>query len=213
VLDDLAAAGVRTLTTFQVDNPLSLPLDPVVLGWMLERKAQAVGKAVRKGRADEPLGVFARDLDGRTRIVEYTELSDVGGAEALTLGSIAIHAFDLPHLLEAARRGVRLPLHAAKKKVPCLGPNGEPTTPAAPNAVKAERFLFDLLPLLPRVEVQEVLREREFAPLKNAAGEHTPEQARALVAAEVARWHRARGLPAPAEPALEPLKVFGDGRD
>jgi UDP-N-acetylglucosamine/UDP-N-acetylgalactosamine diphosphorylase len=213
VLEELAAAGVQTLTTFQVDNPLSLPLDPVLLGWMSERRAQAVGKAVRKRHPDEALGVFARDLDGRTCIVEYTELAGVGGAEALTLGSTAVHAFDLGHLVEAARRGARLPLHAAKKKVACLGPDGAVKVPEAPNAIKAERFLFDLLPLLPRVEVQEVLREREFAPLKNAVAEHTPEQARALVAAEVARWHRERGLPVPAEPALEPLAVFGDGRD
>jgi UDP-N-acetylglucosamine/UDP-N-acetylgalactosamine diphosphorylase len=213
LFDDLLQAGVRVLTTFQVDNPLSLPLDPVLLGWMRERGAQAVSKAVRKRHPTEALGVFARDLDGRTRIVEYTELDGVGGAEALVLGSIAIHAFDLRALAEIARRGVRLPLHAARKRVPYLDDAGRLVTPTAPNAVKAERFLFDLLPLLGRVEVHEVLREREFAPLKNATGEHTPEEARALAAAEVLRWHKARGLPEPARPALRPLDLFGDGRD
>lgn len=213
VLEDLLAAGVRVLTTFQVDNPLSLPLDPVVLGWMRERGAQAVSKAVKKKHPAEALGVFARDLDGRTRIVEYTEIAAVGGAEALVMGSIAIHAFDLAALVEAARRDVRLPLHAAKKRVPALDASGRLVVPDAPNAVKAERFLFDLFPLLARVEVHEVLREREFAPLKNATGEHTPDEARALVAAEVKRWHAARGLPAPASPELRPLTLFGDGRD
>jgi UDP-N-acetylglucosamine/UDP-N-acetylgalactosamine diphosphorylase len=213
VLDDLLGAGVRVLTTFQVDNPLSLPLDPVMLGWMRERGAQGVSKAVKKKHPGEHLGVFARDLDGRTRVVEYTEVEGVGGAEALVLGSIAIHAFDLPALVEAARRGVRLPLHAAKKRVAALDASGRCVVPDVPNAVKAERFLFDLLPLLPRVEVHEVLREREFAPLKNAAGEHTPEDARALVAAEVRRWHRARGRPEPEGPSLRPLALFTDGRD
>lgn len=212
LLEALTAEGVTVLTTFQVDNPLGLPLDPVFLGWMAERGAQAVGKAVRKLHPAEALGVFARDLDGRTRIVEYTELAGVGGAEALVLGSIAVHAFDLAHLAAAAQRGVRLPLHAARKKVASLGPDGTLRTPDAPNAVKAERFLFDLLPHLPRVEVHEVLREREFAPLKNAVGEHTPDEARTRVRAEVRRWHAARGLPVPGDPPLAPLHVFGDGR-
>ena len=48
LLDELAQRGVDVLTTYQVDNPLALPLDPVMLGWMVERHAQVIGKAVKR---------------------------------------------------------------------------------------------------------------------------------------------------------------------
>lgn len=39
-----------------------------------------------------------------------------------------------------------LPLHLAKKKIPCLSANGEPIVPKAPNGVKLELFIFDTFP-------------------------------------------------------------------
>lgn len=212
VVTRLLSQGVRCLTTFQVDNPLARPVDPVLLGWMLERRAEAAGKAVRKASPGERVGVFARDLDGRTRVVEYSELQGVGGAEALLLGSIAVHAFDLAWVDALAAAGpLPLPLHAARKKVACLDGEGVLRTPQQENAIKLERFLFDLFPHAPRVEVQEVDRAREFAPIKNAEGADSPASARALVEAEVRRWHRRRGLPEPAVPSLRPLELWGDG--
>jgi UDP-N-acetylglucosamine/UDP-N-acetylgalactosamine diphosphorylase len=208
--DRLRARGVEVLTTFQVDNPLGRPLDPVFLGWVLERKAVAAGKAVRKRDPSEKVGVFARDLDGRVRIVEYAEMPE-GGLPDLVLGSIALHAFSLPWLASlVASPAFSLPFHKATKRVPFLGDDGRLVTPAAPNAVKLEQFLFDLLPLAPRVAIQEVDRRREFAPVKNASGEDSPATARAAVAAEIARWHRVAGVPVPDPvPPLSPLVADG----
>lgn len=211
VLARLLERGVRVLTTFQVDNPLALPLDPVMLGWQIERGAEVVGKAARKVDPEERVGVFARDLEGRTRVVEYSELAGVGGAEALVLGSIAVHALDLPWLNRLAARGPQvLPLHVARRRMLTWEPLGGAETR---EAVKLERFLFDAFPLAGRVEVQEVSREREFAPIKNVDGTDSPASARALVAAEVCRWHRRRGLPQPSEPRLEPLRMDADDVD
>jgi UDP-N-acetylglucosamine/UDP-N-acetylgalactosamine diphosphorylase len=206
----LRSRGVEVLTTFQVDNPLGRPLDPVFLGWFLERRAVAAGKAVRKRDPAEKVGVFARDLDGRVRIVEYAEMPE-GGLPDLVLGSIALHAFSLPFLASlVAAPGFGLPFHKARKRVPHLGDDGRLVTPEVPNAVKLEQFLFDLLPLAPRVAIQEVDRRREFAPVKNATGEDSPETARAAVAAEIARWHREAGVPVPdPAPALRPLVADG----
>jgi UDP-N-acetylglucosamine/UDP-N-acetylgalactosamine diphosphorylase len=187
-LDELVRAGVDAITTFQVDNPLALPLDPVMLGWMVERRAHAVGKAVRKRDDAEKVGVYARDLEGRHRIVEYSEVPEGGLPPEIVLGSIALHGFALRWLVETLRGAEdALPLHRARKKVPVLGADGRTHVPASPNGWKLERFVFDLLPHAPRAEVHEVAREREFAPIKNATGEDSLESARALVEAEARR--------------------------
>jgi UDP-N-acetylglucosamine/UDP-N-acetylgalactosamine diphosphorylase len=206
----LAGRGVEVLTTAQVDNPLARPLDPVFLGWLAERRAVAGGKAVRRRDPGERVGVFARGVDGRLRVVEYSELPP-DGAPDLTMGNIAVHAFSLPWLSSlVADPGFALPFHRARKRVACLGTDGRVEEPAAPNATKLEQFLFDLLPLAPRAVVHEAVRAREFAPVKNAEGEDSPATARALVAAEVARWHRAAGRAVPDPvPALRPLEADG----
>ncbi len=210
LLDWLLSVGVEWLTTFQVDNPLARPLDPVFLGWSVERKAAAAGKAVRKRNPAEKVGVFARDLEGRVRIVEYSEAPPEAYPD-LVLGSIAVHAFSVPWLRSlVAEPGFALPLHRARKKVPFLAPEGHTVLPERENATKLEQFLFDLLPLSERVAVHEVARRREFAPVKNATGEDSPETARALVAAEIRRWHVVAGVPVPDPlPALRPLDFDG----
>jgi UDP-N-acetylglucosamine/UDP-N-acetylgalactosamine diphosphorylase len=201
--------GVDALTTFQVDNPLALGLDPVMLGWMVERRAQAVGKAVRKRDPSERVGVYAREATGRHRIVEYSEVPEGGLPEDLVLGSIALHGFSLRWLRRTLREEPgALALHRAHKKVPYIAPDGSTRDPATPNAYKLERFVFDLLPHAQRAEVHEVLREREFAPIKNAEGDDSPVTARRLVEAEVARWFAEHGRTPPADLGLRPLEML-----
>ena len=203
VLERWGHAGIDVVVTFQVDNPLARLLDPVMLGWMVERRATIVTKAVAKASPDERVGVYARDLEGRTRIVEYSELPP-DGAPDLKLGSIAVHAFSLAWL-RATLPHWRGPLHRAHKKVAAWTPQGV-VQPDAPNAYKLERFLFDLFPDAPRVEVHEVAREREFAPVKNATGVDSLESSRLLVEREVLRWHHLAGTEAPRPVRLAPLE-------
>lgn len=208
VLDDLAARGIDALTMFQVDNPLARPLDPVMLGWMVERKAQIVSKAVAKAAPDERVGVIAREVSGAHRVVEYSELPD-DVPDSVNQGSIAIHAFSVRFLRELFARGYELPLHRAFKKVPYLGPDGTRVEPAEPNAWKLERFLFDVFPEAQRFEVHEVRRSFEFAPVKNAQGVDSAVSARLLVDAEVRRWHAAQDRPLPDPVSLRPLEIDG----
>ncbi len=209
-LRDLLGADVDVLTTFQVDNPLGRPLDPVMLGWMVDRRAHVVSKAVAKSSPDEAVGVFARDLRGRHRIVEYSELPDEG-AEELTLGSIAVHAFSVRWLHDLMAGDYELPLHCARKKAPYWTAETGLVQPDAPNATKFERFIFDVFPEAPRLEVHEVQRAWEFAPVKNAEGVDSPHTSRLLVDAEVRRWCRETGADAPDEIALMPLQNDGEG--
>ncbi len=69
----------------------------------------------------------------------------------------------------------KLPFHVARKKVPYLDDNGQTVQPAKENALKFERFIFDVLPLAERWLVMETSHREEFAPLKNAEGADSPE--------------------------------------
>jgi UDP-N-acetylglucosamine/UDP-N-acetylgalactosamine diphosphorylase len=54
--------------------------------------------------------------------------------------------------------------------VPFLNDTGERVSPRTPNAVKFERFIFDLMPLARRVCLVEIDPAEGFAPLKNPPG-------------------------------------------
>ncbi|HZJ73057.1 MAG TPA: UDPGP type 1 family protein, partial [Planctomycetota bacterium] len=70
-----------------------------------------------------------------------------------------------------------------------------------PNAIKMEQFVFDALPLAERTVTQEVPREDEFAPVKNASGADSAETASAALSDQARRWMAAAGLAPPKGPA------------
>ncbi len=73
---------------------------------------------------------------------------------------------------------------------------GNRVEPAAANAIKFERFIFDLMPQAQRAIVVEVDPQSAFAPLKNASGakEDTPEIARRQLSALHRGWLREAGV-------------------
>ena len=89
-----------------------------------------------------------------------------------------------------------LPFHAAYKKTACLDAAGRRVEPQTPNAVKFERFIFDLMPSAARAIVVEVDPMRAFAPLKNASGakDDTPETVKAQMSALHRSWLSAAGV-------------------
>ena len=74
----------------------------------------------------------------------------------------------------------KLPYHKAFKKAKYMDENGEIIKPEKPNAYKYETFIFDAFESLESMSVLRVKREDEFAPLKNADGEDSPDTAREL---------------------------------
>lgn len=175
-LDWFADRGCRHVTTFQVDNPLTMPLHPEFLGVHLLHHAEFSTQVVHKRDPGERVGVVASDGE-RTFVVEYSDLPAPLAAERgpgnrlrFHAGSIAVHAFALDFLRRAAAAPDPLPLHVAHKAVPFLDASGARVSPAAPNAVKFERFIFDLMPLARRVCLVEIDPAEGFAPLKNPPG-------------------------------------------
>jgi UDP-N-acetylglucosamine/UDP-N-acetylgalactosamine diphosphorylase len=76
-----------------------------------------------------------------------------------------------------------------------VGPDGATVKPAAENGVKMEMFIFDVFEHSVSFAAMEVVREEEFAPVKNApgAGKDCPETARDLIFALCRRYVEAAG--------------------
>ncbi|KAJ4841845.1 UDP-N-acetylglucosamine diphosphorylase 1 [Turnera subulata] len=77
--------------------------------------------------------------------------------------------------------------HLAEKKIPSI--HGHTM------GLKLEQFIFDAFPYAPSTALFEVLREEEFAPVKNANGSNfdTPDSAKLLVLRLHSRWVVAAG--------------------
>ena len=74
---------------------------------------------------------------------------------------------------------------------------GEVRTPSGPNAVKLERFIFDVLARAGRSAVLATARADEFAPIKNAEGSDSPQTSCQLQSDLYARWLESRGVVIP----------------
>ena len=103
-----------------------------------------------------------------------------------------------------------LPFHIAHKKVAYIDALGRRVEPAQPNAIKFERFIFDLLPLARNAIVVEVDPARAFAPLKNASGakDDTPESVRSQLVALHRDWLRQAGVEVADDVAIEIGPLF-----
>ncbi len=207
LLERLKERGIRTISYFQVDNPLVNLADCVFLGRHLAADAAVSSKVLPKTGPKEKVGNFAL-LDGRCAMIEYSDLPDEWAAETdergqlvLWAGNPAIHLFDVAFLLKIAAEAGRLPWHLARKKVPFLDEAGKLVTPEEVNALKFERFIFDVLPQAERWSILPTVREEEFAPVKNKDGEKvdTPTTARALMCNLAAKWLREAGVEVPTD--------------
>jgi len=197
-LEWFARQGVDHVVSFQVDNPLAMPLDSEFLGYHLLTGSDFTPQVVRKTDPAERVGVVVAD-NGVTRIVEYSDLPAKlaglrlpDGRLKFHAGSIAVHAFTRDFLERASAKADALPLHMAHKAVPFIDNAGARVVPDAPNAYKFERFIFDLMPLAHTVTLVEVDPVEGFAPLKNAPGA-AADTAEHVMAAMVAHASRLLG--------------------
>lgn len=200
-LDALKERGIRQLFYLQVDNPLAPVCDPEFLGNHLLSRSELSTLAVAKRDPKERVGNVV-SVDGHLRIIEYSDLPDdvarrrnADGSLLLWAGSIAIHVFDVEFLARMTAKDGTLPFHMAHKAVPYIDESGQSVEPSAPNAVKFEKFIFDLLPHAARAIVVEVEASEAFAPVKNAPGSptDTPEAVQAQMIALYADWLRQAG--------------------
>jgi len=216
VLDDIERRGIRHLFYFQVDNPLVDIVGPEFTGYHLLAGSELSSQVVAKRDPLERVGVVVR-LGDRLMVIEYSDLPDAAarrrnadGSLALWAGSIAVHVIDAALLRRAACEADALPFHIARKKVPHIDAAGRRVEPRQPNAIKFERFIFDLIPQARNAIVVEVDPVRAFAPLKNASGakEDTPESVRRQMSAFYRDWLLRCGAKVADETVVEISPLF-----
>jgi len=199
LFEDMRRRGVDFLHYHQVDNPTAIVCDPVFLGFHAVRSSELSTKVVAKVAAEERMGVLV-DVDGQTRIVEYSDMpedvarqTDDSGSLRHWAGNTAVHVFSRSFLERIIGDESALPFHLAKKAVPHVDENGQLFEPEQPNAVKFERFIFDALPLARSTLIVEVDRATEFSPVKNKDGADSPETAQAAMIALHRAWIESAG--------------------
>jgi UDP-N-acetylglucosamine/UDP-N-acetylgalactosamine diphosphorylase len=214
-LEDMRRRGVQHISYFQVDNPIVRVLDPVFLGLHAgapDSSGEMSSKMVPKAYPEEKLGVLCAS-GGRVRVIEYSDLPMerqrerlADGSLRFVSGSIAVHVMSVEFVTRLATDpSFALPYHRAEKKVPYVDPEtGRHVNPAAPNAVKLERFVFDALPLCRASVVLETDRVEEFAPIKNATGVDSVESSREVQTERAARWLERAGVGVPRRPDGKP---------
>lgn len=185
VLSQVKSEGIEWLNIFAVDNVLQRIADPCFIGATLATNCTVGSKVVKKAAPDEKVGVMCLE-DGRPSIVEYYELTDElmnakdeKGEPAYNFGVILNYLFKVEELEEIANKN--MPLHIVEKKISYMDEDGNQIKSASPNGYKYETLVLDMIHLSKSCLPFEVIRNREFAPIKNKEGVDSVESARALL--------------------------------
>lgn len=183
-LDIAKKLGIEWLNIFAVDNVLQRIADPCFIGATLESGCSTGAKAVRKAAPDEKVGALCLE-DGKPSIVEYYDMTpelmearDEKGDPAYNFGVIMNYLFresDLEKIVNEV-----LPVHVVEKKIPYMDDEGNFIEPGEPNGYKFEQLAVDMVRELDTCLPYEVVREKEFAPIKNPTGVDSVESAREL---------------------------------
>lgn len=177
--------GIEWFNVFAVDNVLQRMADPVFLGATIASGLATGAKYVRKAYPEERVGVLCLE-DGLPGVIEYyeldrkmAELRDQAGRLVYAYGVTLNYLFRADILRSIAEK--RLPVHIAKKKVPCLNADGVLVEPETENGCKFETLILDMIRCAGSCLPFEVEREREFAPIKNRTGTDSVDTARVLL--------------------------------
>nr|MBQ8253666.1 UDPGP type 1 family protein [Lachnospiraceae bacterium] len=185
ILELVHQTGIEWLNVFAVDNVLQKIADPAFVGACIDSECMVGAKVVRKADPEEKVGVICLE-DGAPSIVEYYELTDEmrhqkdeNGDYAYNFGVILNYLFRVSELERIMLH--ELPLHVVEKKIAYLDEAGTPVKPDAPNGCKFEQLVLDMIHDMGTCLPYEVVREQEFAPIKNKEGVDSVESARALL--------------------------------
>lgn len=185
LLSDIKERGIEWLNVFAVDNCLQRIADPMFVGATIAYGCESGAKVVKKAAPDEKIGVLCTE-DGSPSIAEYYEMTEEmatarkeNGELKYAFGVILNYLFSERQLEAIA--DARMPIHVVEKKIPYVDEHGNPVKPEAPNGYKFETLVLDMVHMMKDCLPYEVVREREFAPIKNLHGVDSLDSARELM--------------------------------
>ena len=200
-LADMKSRGIEQVFYGQIDNPLLQVCDPALVGYHILHESEMTSQVVRKESPLQKVGNVV-SVDGVVQIIEYSDLpencakkTNEDGSLKLWAGSIAVHVFDRAFLQRVSDSADGLPFHRAHKKVAFVDSEGNSVKPESNNAIKFERFIFDLLPNAKNAIVCEVDAREGFAAVKNAppADTETPDWVREAISNLHRSWVQQAG--------------------
>lgn len=183
-IDDMDKKGIEWVFIGSVDNILLKNIDVLLLGLTASRGNQIGTRTVLKRSPDEKVGVLCKQ-NNRVKVIEYTELpDDIAGITddngELVFGEshIMCNLFNINAVKRSSTK--ELEYHVAFKKSNYLDKEGNLIEPDKANAYKFEQFIFDSFKLFDDIAILRGKREEDFAPVKNMAGDDSPETAKKL---------------------------------
>ncbi|KAM0950816.1 putative nucleotidyltransferase [Dioscorea sansibarensis] len=197
LLEDMAMRGVKYVDCYGVDNALVRVADPTFLGYFIDKGVAAAAKVVRKAYPQEKVGVFVQHgRGGPLTVIEYgemdptmaCEINQITGRLRYCWSNVCLHMFTLDFVNQVANGLEKDSIyHLAEKKIPSIH--------GLTAGLKLEQFVFDAFPYSSSTALYEVIREEEFAPVKNANGASydTPDSARLMLLRLHSRWVVAAG--------------------
>lgn len=181
IIEDMKKNNIKWIFVGGVDNILLKIVDPVLTGLTIKENNKISSKSVVKTNPKEKVGVFCK-IAGKPKVIEYTELPEDMACkrdenDELVFGEVNIlsHLYSIEALEELSNK--KLPYHVAFKKANYLDSKGNFIEVSKPNAYKFEAFIFDAFEEYSDMSILRVKREEEFAPIKNAEGQDSPETA------------------------------------
>ena len=185
LLSDIKERGIEWINVFAVDNCLQRIADPMFVGATIAYGCESGAKVVRKAAPDERVGVLCTE-DGKPSIAEYYEMTEEmatarkeNGDLKYGFGVILNYLFSEKKLEQIA--DARMPIHVVEKKIPHIDLEGNMVKPEQPNGYKFETLVLDMVHMMDDCIPYEVVREREFAPIKNLHGVDSLDTARELL--------------------------------
>ena len=181
MLDDMKLHNIKWVYVCGVDNIMANMVDDVLLGLAIKNKMPSASKSVKKAYPEEKVGIFCKK-NGKPAIIEYIDMDEKmiyarDDENELLYGesNIVGHLFNLESVKKLANYYFKY--HCAKKKNSYIDENENEIIPNEPNSYKFEAFIFDGFEYLDDMIILRVNREDEFAPIKNATGNDSPETA------------------------------------